>query len=119
VNAIGPPLPSDGDVLGWLAIIAAGLAIVIIVIPVLLFGVELVIFGVVASATLIGSIVAAPRWGVRATEMATGRTYGREIAGRRASAVAVETLAELIRAGSDPLPTRPGPADRESVPPPR
>jgi hypothetical protein len=119
LNAIWPPLPDDADLFGWLTIIVAVLAIAIVVIPLLLFGVELLVFGVVASATLIGSLVVAPRWEVRATEVATGRTYGREIAGRKASARTLESLVELIRAGSDPLPTPTAPSHSESVPPPR
>jgi hypothetical protein len=118
INLMGPPFPHDGDLLSRFAIIVALFAVVIIVIPVLLFGVELLIFAVVASATLIGSLLAAPRWQVRATDPRTGRTYAREVAGRRESASTLQDPAELIRTAIDPLPSQVVADRRESVPPP-
>jgi hypothetical protein len=116
LRLIGPP-PFDGDLLSGLAIFVAAIAVVLIVVPLLVFGIELVLFALVASAALLGSVIVTPHWRICATNAHTGDVYEREIAGSRASAAALAQLAELISAGHEPEPRRSWAGRRESVPP--
>jgi hypothetical protein len=103
IDLLGPlPLPLDGDVIGSLGIVAIGIAALVILIPLLLFGIELVLFAIGAGVTLLGSLLLAPRWLIRATNTCTGGVFEQEITGPRASRVAVQTLAKMIRAGQAP-----------------
>lgn len=117
LNLIGP-VPFDGDLIGWLAIFVGLIAIVIIVIPLILFGIELIIFGVVAGTLLLVSLVLGPHWLIRATNTVTGAVYEQEIAGRRTSGAALDELADMIRAGDEPISSPVPVGRRASVPPP-
>jgi hypothetical protein len=95
-------VPFDGDVLSWFGVIVGSIATAVIVIPLLLFGIELLVFALLGGSVLLGSVVLARRWMIRATNTDSGRIHEWEIAGRRASAAALNQLEHKIRAGDAP-----------------
>lgn len=101
--AQGVPADSAGGVL----VIVGLIALVLIVVPLLLFGIELVIVGSLLAASLLGRVLLRRPWVVQAKVLAppgTERVLEWEVAGWRRSHRLIDEVVSDLRAGRNPDP---------------
>lgn len=101
----GSWLPVDvggmGDLEGWLLAIVALVVIVFVLIPLLLFGIELIIVGVVLAAGMIGRLFLGRPWIIEANS-SRGEALTWEVAGWRRSRHALDEVARALVADREP-----------------
>ncbi len=86
-----------------LAAIVALVLIVFVAIPLLLFGLELLIVGLALTAGALGHLLLGRPWVVQAwTDDPNGASYEWQIAGWRRSGAAIERIATALVAGENP-----------------
>jgi hypothetical protein len=92
------------------AVIVGGFVVAVVVIPLLLFGIELIILGfALAGAILVRGLLGRP-WIVQASRGGTTpRVLTWKVAGWGHSARAVEEVAGQLEAGREPLPSEDAP----------
>jgi hypothetical protein len=98
-------LPFDigdvGDLEAWLVAIAALVLIIFVLVPVLLFGFELIIVGVLLATGIIGRLFLGRPWIIEANS-SSGETLTWEVAGWRQSRHALDETARALAAGREP-----------------
>jgi hypothetical protein len=88
-----------------LAIVVGAVALAVVVIPLLLFGIELIILGLVIGLAILGRGLLGRPWIVearRATD--TSPTYSWSVSGWRRSRQTIDEVVSSLRAGIDPAP---------------
>jgi hypothetical protein len=102
LNHLGASWPDFGNVdLGeGLLVVAAVVAFLLVLIPVLFFGIELVILGALLAAGLITHTVLGQPWVIEATS--TGRHLEWRVRGWRRSGLFIAQVASDLSAGRDP-----------------
>ena len=97
-----------GDGLEGAVVIIAGLAVLaLVLVPLLLFGVELIIVGFVLAASLLGRILLRRPWTVEARIVrpaGSGRQLEWRVPGWRRSGKVIEEITQDLAAGRDPTP---------------
>ncbi len=105
-SASGFPLPDVSAADQAEVILAAIVALVVIVfvaIPLLLFGLELLIVGLVLTAGALGHLLLGRPWVIQAwTADPNGASYEWQIAGWRRSGAAIDQIATALVAGENP-----------------
>ena len=107
VSNLGPGWPDIGNLdLGeGLLVAAAALAVVLILIPVLFFGVELIILGALLAAGVIARTLLRQPWVVEATStdpIGPGRRLEWRVRGWRKSGKLIDQVASALSAGREP-----------------
>ena len=86
-----------------LAAIVALVLIVFVLVPLLLFGLELLLIGLVLAAGSLGHLLLGRPWVIKAwTSDPSGASYEWKIAGWRRSGAAIERIATALAAGENP-----------------
>ena len=103
----GGGLPDVGgvDSVPGLLLAAAAVAALLVVIPLLFFGVELIVFGVLAAGGLTARVVSRSPWVVEATSydpLASDRQLEWRVRGWRRSGELIEQVASDLAAGREP-----------------
>jgi hypothetical protein len=115
VSAVGQTVPGDSaPALGlWLGLVGV-LMLALVLVPLLLFGAELIILGVVLAAGVAGRVLLRRPWLIEARIVGGAGGLQRElqwqVAGWGASRRLIAALTEDLRAGRDPA-ARPAGAD--------
>jgi len=106
--ASGLAMPSPGspeDLAAGLVIFVGVVVFAVVLIPLLLFGIELIILGVVIAAGILGRALLARPWVVRATPAGgRGRPLAWSVKGLRRSAHVIDEVAEALSLGVAPAP---------------
>jgi hypothetical protein len=95
---------------GTFLIIAAVVAVILVVLPLLLFGIELIIVGVVLAATLLGRVVAKRPWVIEARSLdpwAADRVLEWRVTGWRRSQRLIDEIVSDLATGREPNPALP------------
>ena len=104
VASQGGWLPIDigdaGDLGAWLAAIAVVVLIIFVLVPVLLFGVELIIVGALLASGMIGRLFLGRPWIIEANSSG-GETLTWEVSGWRQSRHALDETARALAAGRE------------------
>lgn len=102
VETLGlPDVSGPDDLVTWLAILVGGLVVAVVLIPLLLFGLELVLVGVLLAAGILARALLGRPWVVQALGE-DGRALTWQVSGWRRSALAIEQVAASLAAGLDP-----------------
>jgi hypothetical protein len=115
LNGLGSGWPDMGNLdLGHgLLIVAVIIAVVVVLIPILFFGVELIVLGVLVAAGVIGRTVLRQPWVVEATSydpLASSRRLEWRVRGWRRSRKLITDVASDLSAGRAPSATGDGEA---------
>jgi hypothetical protein len=102
-------LPDIGGVddLGAAVLVVVAVAvIVVVVVPLLLFGIELIVLGLVIAAGIVGRTLLGRPWVVRAVPVdGDAHVLAWRVSGWRRSARVIEEIAAALDAGRDPVPS--------------
>jgi hypothetical protein len=102
------PIPDVGsvdDLAAVLVILVGALAFAVVLIPLLLFGIELIILGVLVAAGILGRGLLGRPWVVRATPASGhGRALAWKVTGLRRSARVIDEVAASLSNGIPPVP---------------
>ncbi len=104
---LAPDGPDESFVL-WLALVVGTIVALVVVIPLLLFGIELILLGILIAAAILGRALLGRPWLVRARRLddAAGAAAWRVVGWRRSERV-IEEVASAISAGATPRPLEP------------
>jgi hypothetical protein len=98
-------LPVDvgglSDLEGWLVVVIALVVIVFVLIPLLLFGIELIIVGVVLATGMIGRLFLGHPWIIEANSNG-GQVLTWQVSGWRHSRRALDEVARALAVGREP-----------------
>jgi hypothetical protein len=101
-------LPDMGGVddLGAVVVVVVGVAVVaVVVVPLLLFGIELIVLGLVIAVGVVGLTLLGRPWVVRAVPVnGDAQIVAWRVNGWRRSARVIEEIAAALDAGRDPVP---------------
>jgi len=89
-----------------LALLAV-MIVAVVVIPLLLFGIELVLLGLLVAIGVIGRTLLGRSWIVCATPLAQGQELGWRVVGWRRSNRLIDEVTYSLSAGLDPSPAEP------------
>ena len=90
-----------GDDLGTVVLVIVALVVIVfVVIPLLLFGIELIIAGLVLAIGTIGRLLFGRPWTIEATS-SSGQVLRWEVTGRRRSRKAVDDAIHALESGRD------------------
>lgn len=100
------PDPGGLDDIGAAILVFVALVVVVfVVVPLLLFGFELIILGLVLAASIAGRALLGRPWIVQATQVeGDARVMAWKVSGWRTSARVIEEVATALNAGLDPVP---------------
>jgi hypothetical protein len=100
------PDPGGLDDIGAAILVFVGLVVVVfVVVPLLLFGVELIILGLVLAASIAGRALLGRPWVVQASPVeGDAQVMAWKVSGWRTSARAIGEVATALEAGLDPVP---------------
>jgi hypothetical protein len=105
-NWVPVDIGSWGDLEATIAVVIALVLLVFVIIPLLLFGVELIIVGVAVAASIIGRLLLGRPWIVQAQSIGRTREVRTwRVSGWRRSRQVIAEIAQGLAAGSDPNPT--------------
>lgn len=99
------PVPDHADLGEGLLLAVVGLAAALILIPVLFFGVELIVVGAVLAGGLLSHVVLRKPWLIEATSVdpvTTGRQLEWRVSGWRRSAKFIDQVVADLSAGRQP-----------------
>jgi hypothetical protein len=101
------PVPDVGgaDLGEWLLVVVGIVAVILILIPLLFFGVELIVVGALLAAGLVSRVVLRRPWVVVAQSsdaVASGRRLEWQVQGWRRSGELIEQIASDLSAGREP-----------------
>jgi hypothetical protein len=101
-----PDVGGFDDIGAVVLVLVAVAAIVIVVVPLLLFGIELILLGLVVAAGIVGRTLLGRPWVVRAVPVGDdARVLAWRVYGWRRSARVIEEVAAALDAGHDPVPS--------------
>lgn len=113
LNNLGSALPDVGslDLGGWLLVVAGLVVFVLVVVPIVFFGIELVILGALLSVGVIARTVLRQPWVIEAKAadpLTPGRQLEWRVRGWRKSGELIARVASDLSAGREPddLPTQ-------------
>jgi hypothetical protein len=99
------PAPDNPEDIGiWLVAVLAGVVLVLVLIPLLLFGFELVLLGVLIAGGILARTLLGRPWIVRAESGDGGRALEWQVRGWRRSARALGEVRDALAAGLHPEP---------------
>lgn len=99
---VGYLLPVDSDIGGWLVGLAVVVLAVLVVIPAVLFGIELLAVGIAIAASVLARAIWGRRWVIEAQNQRTYELHQREVKGWRQSTRVMAEIAAAIEAGASP-----------------
>jgi len=105
IGEAGLLAPDGGDLAAWLAVMVGTIVVLVVVIPLLLFGIELVLLGLLIAAAILGRALLGRPWLVRAQPLDGGApAMAWRVVGWRRSGRVIEELAAALAAGTAPHP---------------
>jgi hypothetical protein len=99
-----PDLGGLDDIGAAVLVLLAVVAVAVVVIPLLLFGIELILLGLLIAAGIVGRTLLGRPWIVRATPLGGDAELSWQVAGWRRSNLVIEEVAASLSAGLDPSP---------------
>lgn len=99
-----PDFPGVDSAEGLLLVVLA-MVLVLLLVPILFFGVELVAVGAVLAAGVVGRVVLRQPWTIEATAVGTERRLEWQVRGWRKSRAVIRSVVSDLAAGREPDPT--------------
>ncbi|MGH2879287.1 MAG: hypothetical protein ACRDK4_06770 [Solirubrobacteraceae bacterium] len=99
------PDPGGADDLGVaVLVVLAAVVVAIVVIPLLLFGIELILLGLLVAVGIVGRTLLGRPWIIHATPLTDGTQLSWRVVGWRRSTRLIDEVASSLGAGLDPSP---------------
>lgn len=104
------PDVGDFDDIGVAVLVVVAFAVIaIVMVPLLLFGIELIVLGLVVAVGIVGRTLLGRPWVVRAVPVGgEARVLAWRVCGWRRSARVIEEIVAALDAGRDPVPSETG-----------
>ncbi|MGE5700876.1 MAG: hypothetical protein ACM3VU_00520 [Arthrospira platensis] len=101
-----PDIDGVDDLGAAVLVLVAGAVIAIVVVPLLLFGIELIVVGLVVAAGIVGRTLLGRPWVVRALPVdGDAQILAWRVCGWRRSTRVIEEVADTLSAGRNPVPS--------------